>query len=165
MLRLLSPNNVLEPELKSMGRDLSPFFLLPSLDLLSRQMSHGTDWRPSADILEHTDGYRIVVELPGVTRDDVNVSMDKGVLTISGERKRMMEDETSSKDANAGFRDGHVWHRREIHYGHFSRSFTIPEDADKDSITASIRDGMLVVHLKKEEKSLPKVIDVRVDHP
>ena len=111
MLRLLSPNNVLEPELKSMGRDLSPFFLLPSLDLLSRQMSHGTDWRPSADILEHTDGYRIVVELPGVTRDDVNVSMDKGVLTISGERKRMMEDETSSKDANAGFRDGHVWHR------------------------------------------------------
>lgn len=108
------------------------------------------DWAPTVDITESDNEYLIKVELPEVPKREVKVSVHDGVLTIQGERK--MEREEKSKK----------YHRIERAYGKFARSFTLPEDVDETSITASHKDGMLNVRLGKSEQAKPKTIEVKV---
>ncbi len=108
------------------------------------------DWRPSADISETKSHYIIKAQLPDVEKEDVHVSIENGVLTISGERKYEKEEETETQ------------HRVESVYGRFSRSFTLPTDADESAISAKSRNGMLKVRIPKkaEEKEAPVKISV-----
>ena len=108
-------------------------------------------WSPIVDIEETEQNYVIRVELPGLDKNKVKVVVENGVLTLSGERdlERKVE--------------GKTFHRVERSHGIFSRSFTLPEDVDSESVVANFKDGLLEIHVAKHEKALPKSIEVRVE--
>jgi HSP20 family protein len=108
------------------------------------------EWTPLADITEDDMEYVIKAELPELRKEDVKVTVENGVLTISGERK--FEKEEKKKK----------YHRVERGYGSFVRTFALPEDADADRVKAQFKHGMLEVHLPKNEKAKPKQIEVQV---
>jgi HSP20 family protein len=108
------------------------------------------EWTPLADITEDDKEYVIKAELPELRKEDVKVTVENGVLTISGERK--FEKEEKKKK----------YHRVERGYGSFVRTFALPEDADADKIKAKFKNGVLMVHLPKNEKAKPKQIEVQV---
>jgi HSP20 family protein len=109
-----------------------------------------TEWAPLVDIIEDDKEYLVKAELPEVKREDVNVAVENGVLTIRGERK--FEKEEKNKR----------YHRVERGYGSFGRSFTLPDIADAEKVTAEFKDGVLRVHLPKSEKAKARHIDVKV---
>jgi HSP20 family protein len=108
------------------------------------------EWSPIVDITEDEKGYVIKAELPEVRKEDVKVTVENGVLTLSGERK-FEKDEKNKK-----------YHRIERAYGSFTRSFAVPDDADDAKVAAEFKDGVLSVHLGKNEKARPKSIEVKV---
>lgn len=118
----------------------------------SRESLARPDWLPAVDIIEKKDSFLLKVELPEVKREDVKVSVDNGVLTISGERRMEMDEEDKETQQR----------RVERFYGSFSRSFTLPDEADESAIDASYRDGMLVLTVPKTEKPQPRAIEVKV---
>lgn len=107
-------------------------------------------WLPLVDITEDDREYLIKAELPEVRKEDVKVTVENGVLTISGERKFEKEE----KDKR--------YHRIERAYGSFTRSFSVPDDADDSKVSAEFKDGVLTVRLVKSEKARPKAIEVKV---
>jgi HSP20 family protein len=107
-------------------------------------------WYPKVDVVEAEDGFEFHAELPGLKREDVKVSFEDGVLTISGERKR----ETVQEDK--------AYCRRERSYGQFKRSFRLGTEVDVDRISASYTDGVLSVTLPKSEAVKPRQIEVSV---
>jgi HSP20 family protein len=102
------------------------------------------------DIVEHDTEYLIKAELPGVKKDDVKVTVQDDVLTITGERTFEKEEK------------GRKYHRVERAYGRFARSFTLPEDSDGNKVAAEFNDGVLKVHLPKSERAKPKSIEVKI---
>lgn len=110
------------------------------------------DWIPAVDIIERKDCYQIKVELPEVRKEDVSVSVDKGVLTIAGERRLELEEGGDASQQR----------RLERVYGSFSRSFTLPDEADENGIDASYQDGMLVLTVPRLEKPASRAIEVKV---
>lgn len=110
-----------------------------------------SDWSPSVDITEDEKEYLITADLPQIPKEDVKVVVENGSLIIRGERKR----ETEHKDRKV--------HRIERSYGSFHRSFSLPDDADGNGVTASFKDGVLRVSLPKSEEKKPKHIEVQVD--
>jgi HSP20 family protein len=108
------------------------------------------DWAPLADITEDDKEYVIKAELPDVKKEDVKVTVENGVITISGERK--FEKEEKKKK----------YHRVERAFGTFVRSFSLPDVADASKVKAEFKNGMLTVHLPKNEKAKPKQIEVNV---
>ncbi len=115
-------------------------------DLFSR-----TDWAPAVDIKETDEAFSIEAELPGMSKDDVKVTVQNGVLTIQGERNK--EEETGDNKH----------HRIERVYGSFMRRFTLPENVDENSIQANFKDGVLSMMLTKTEPAEPKAIEVNVE--
>ena len=108
-------------------------------------------WAPAMDVVAKDGDMIISAELPGVKREDVDVSLRNGVLTISGERK----EEEEHKDA------GYLV--KERRYGSFRRSMTLPEGIDEEKITASFKDGMLEVTVKgasTQVEESPKRIEI-----
>ena len=108
------------------------------------------EWSPLVDIVEDENEYRIKAEKKKKKKEDVRLTVDNGVLTISGERKYEQEEK----------REKH--HRIERAYGSFVRSFSLPEDADGSKVTADYKDGVLHMHLPKSEKAKPKSIEIKV---
>jgi HSP20 family protein len=117
---------------------------------LQDEDSAQTAWTPAVDIAEHDDEYLVKVELPGVNKDDVKITLESNILTIRGEKKQ--EKETKKEN----------YHRVERNYGSFQRSFTLPTAVKSDKIDASYKDGVLMVSLPKAEESKPKQIEVKV---
>jgi HSP20 family protein len=107
-------------------------------------------WSPLVDITEDEKEYLIKAELPDMKKEDVRLTVENGVLAISGERKFEKEEK------------GRKYHRIERAYGSFVRSFSLPEDADGSKVTADFKDGMLQVHLPKSVKAKPKAIEIKV---
>ena len=110
-----------------------------------------SDWSPAVDITEDEKEYLITADLPHVAKEDVKVVVENGSLIIRGERKR----ESVHKDKKV--------HRIERSYGSFQRSFSLPDDADGNGVTATFKDGALRVSLPKSEEKKPKQIEVSVD--
>jgi HSP20 family protein len=108
------------------------------------------EWTPLVDISEDDKEYRIKVELPEVNKEDVKVTAEEGTLTIMGERKFEKEEK------------GRKYHRVERAYGSFGRSFSLPADASPAKVSAEFKDGVLVVHLVKDEKAKPQHVEVKV---
>ncbi len=108
------------------------------------------EYSPRVDIRETEDKYFLTFEVPGMKKDDINISMRENMLTVSGQRKEEKEEK------NEGFI------RREIASGSFSRSFTIPETVNTDSISAEYRDGLLEISMDKLEKVKPKEVKIKV---
>jgi HSP20 family protein len=126
--------------------------LLPSLlgRLPRTEGDSRFEWSPSADISETEKEYLIRAELPAVKKEDVKVTVDHGMITIEGERKQEQEDKTEK------------YHRVESFQGSFTRSFSLPENADADAIRCDSKDGVLTVHSPKTvpQKSQAKRIHV-----
>ena len=107
---------------------------------------------PAVDVSETENAYRIKAEIPGVRKEDLNVSVHDGILTIEAETK--YEDEEK--------KDGRVI-RRERRYGKFSRSIRLGEDVDSTSVKAEYKDGVLDLMLPKLEEVQPKRIAITVN--
>jgi HSP20 family protein len=108
------------------------------------------DWSPLVDITEDDHEYLFKADLPEMKKDDVKVTIENGILSISGERKT--EKEVTKKK----------YHRIERSYGSFERTFTVPDDADPAKIAAEFKDGVLKIHLPKSPMAKPKAIEVKV---
>ena len=108
------------------------------------------DWSPEVDISEDDRGYLLKADLPEMKKDDVRVTVEDGVLCVSGERKTEKEEKKRK------------FHRLERFFGTFERTFTVPEDADPTKIMAEFKDGVLQVHLPKRPMPKPKTIEVKV---
>ena len=108
-------------------------------------------WYPPVDILESKDFYLIRAELPGMKKEDFNLELENGILTLSAERK--FEEP----------KDGTEYHTVERVTGKFSRSFHLPQAIKHDGIKATYRDGILEVHVPKAEEAKPRQITVSVN--
>jgi HSP20 family protein len=108
-------------------------------------------WAPAIDVREDNDGFTIHAELPGMKREDIEVSLHDGALVISGERQTEKTTE------------GTEVHRQERYYGKFSRILTLPTAVAGDKVKAAYQDGILTVTLPKAEEAKPKQIAVTVN--
>lgn len=108
------------------------------------------DWSPQVDISEDDKEYMVKADLPEIKKEDVKVTVENGVLSISGERKSEKE-ETKKK-----------FHRVERSFGTFLRTFTLPDDADSTKVAAEFKEGVLKVHLPKAPAAKPKTVEVKV---
>ena len=108
------------------------------------------DWVPLVDISETGAEYMIKVEIPGVKKEDVKVTLEHGVLSIRGMRRQEVEDNSKK------------YHRVERSYGSFARNFSLPDLVDDAKLEAVVKDGILTLHLPKTEKAKPKAIEVKV---
>ena len=111
------------------------------------EMSLGA-WIPPVDIAEDRDRITLTAELPGFREDQVKIQMEGGVLTIRGERK--FEEE----------KDGRNFHRVERSYGQFVRSFTLPNNVDRENIRASFDNGLLRIEMPKTAEARPREIKI-----
>lgn len=108
------------------------------------------DWAPAADVSETDAEYVIKAELPEVSKDDLSITVQEGVLTLAGERKQEKRD------------DNEKVHRIERFHGTFSRRFTLPDDADEQAIRAESKEGVLVIHIPKHKVAQPQPRQIQV---
>jgi HSP20 family protein len=106
---------------------------------------------PAINVVDNDDNYEIQAAIPGYSKDDIQVSVESGVLTITGESKTEANEETKN------------YTRKEFSSRSFSQSFTLPENADDESVTAKYENGVLHLTLQKTEKSLPPKKDIRIE--
>jgi len=111
------------------------------------EMSLGA-WIPPVDISEDKERILMTAELPGFKENEIQVQMEGAVLTLRGERRHEEE------------KEGRTFHRRERSYGQFVRSFTMPNNVDRDRIKASFSNRLLEIELPKREEAKPKQIPI-----
>lgn len=112
--------------------------------------------QPSVNIIEENDRFKIELAAPGLEKNDFNLKLENGFLTISAKKEESKED----KDE----KDGRKYTRREFNYNYFSRSFQMPETADFNKISATYNNGVLMVDIMKKEEakaSEPKFIEIK----
>ena len=140
-------------EMEEAQNRFNPFFLAGFPNRMGSGEIHSltvADWSPEVDISEDDHGYLLKADLPEMKKDVVRVTVEDGILSVSGERKSEKEDQTRK------------FHRIERSYGNFRRSFTLPEDANGSKVTADFRDGVLKVHLPITPIAKSKAIEVQV---
>jgi HSP20 family protein len=115
-----------------------------------RFSGNGEEWAPSADISETEQEYLIRAALPGVKKEDVEVTFEDGMLTLSGERRQQEE----LKDEK--------FHKIESFYGNFSRSFALPDAINAEGIRAESKEGVLTVHVPKTKAETKKPTTIKV---
>ncbi len=108
------------------------------------------EWSPPVDISETDTEYLIRAELPAVKKEDVHVTVEDGMLTISGERQQKTEEKKERS------------HRVEMVYGKFARSFSLPDNADAANIRAESKDGVITVHVAKARTEAKKPTQIKV---
>ena len=117
---------------------------------LSAEAESKFDWAPSVDISETGEEYLIRAALPAVKKDDVKVTIDDGMLTLSGERRQKEEQEKEK------------FHKVETFYGSFSRSFALPDTVDEAGIRAESKDGVLTIHVPKTKVETKEPTTIKV---
>lgn len=108
----------------------------------------GIEWSPAVDITEKKDELVLTAELPGMSRDDIEIELENNVLTIRGEKKQERKEEKGRQ---------YLYERA---YGAFSRSFTLPRTVDPDRIRARFENGVLTVTMPKSEQARSRHIEV-----
>lgn len=114
------------------------------------QPSSGGDWVPAVNVEETGTELVLTAELPGMSRDDVEIELENNILTVRGEK-----DETRSEESDE--RRYHLWERR---YGAFQRSFTLPRTVDGESISAEFENGILTIHMPKAAEAKGRRIEI-----
>jgi HSP20 family protein len=151
LIRYQAPNSTPWPALdrwSNLRDELNSFFDMPFWSGLDRTGQLFTGWSPALDLYESGDHFVVVVELPGMRKEDIEISLHDGALTISGERKR-------EKSSN-----GETAQRTERYVGTFRRSVALPSRVDPSKVSATYQDGILKVTLPKTEEAKPKQIQV-----
>lgn len=124
----------------------------PFDDFLGPFMRMGSTMRtPDTDVLETAHEIRVVTELPDMEPEDIDISLENNILTISGEKTM----ERTEGDENA------TYHLSERRWGKFSRSFVLPREVEQDRIDAQFRNGVLTITIPKSEKAKPRRISIR----
>jgi HSP20 family protein len=137
-------------QLSSLRQEIDRLFDEPIASLARPQdFWLGGGW-PTVDVREDRDFVTITVEVPGMKKEDIDVSFHDGVVSISGERNLEKFEEAEA-------------HRAERFSGRFHRALTLPVKVNADKANASYRDGILVITLPKSEEAKPKQIEVRID--
>jgi HSP20 family protein len=108
-------------------------------------------WIPPVDIHEYGDRFELYVDLPGVDPSQVELTLDGGILTLSGERREQATNR-SGEDAQA--------RRTERGHGHFHRRFVLPDTADGEKVNATGKNGVLTVTIPKQAKAMPRRIQI-----
>ena len=114
----------------------------PTEDVASR------GWMPPVDIQETEDAYRLIAELPGLTRDDIQITLENNVLRLSGERKLEKDVKRES------------YQRIERTYGAFARSFSLPHQVSSEGVSAAFENGVLTITVPKAEQAKPRKITI-----
>jgi HSP20 family protein len=127
------------------ARFFEPFFRFPYVSEAAP-----ASWNPAVDVAEETDKIVVRVEVPGVNEQDLRVSFEDGLLSISGERQFERKEDRN-------------YHRIERAYGSFTRTFSLPRSVDAGQIAANYRDGILEVTIPKKEEARPKQIQISVN--
>jgi HSP20 family protein len=116
----------------------------------SRDSGLFSGWSPALDVYDGKDHLVVKVELPGMKKEEIEISLHDGTLTVAGERKVEHEE-----------KDGQSF-RSERYFGKFQRSLSLPTTVDPNNVKASYKDGILTVELAKAEEAKPKQIEVSV---
>jgi HSP20 family protein len=150
LIRYQAPDLALWPALdrwSNLRDELNSFFDMPFGSNSNRLGQLFTGWSPALDLYESADHFVAVVELPGMRKDVIDISLHDGTLTVSGERKR---ESTNGETAQ----------RTERYVGTFRRSITLPTRVDAGKVSATYENGILKVTLPKAEEAKPKQIQV-----
>lgn len=131
--------------------EINSLFEFPMMTNFGRQGQLFSGWNPALDLHQNADNLVAVVELPGMRKEDIEISLHDGTLTISGERENA-----------ASETDGDGAERTERFTGKFRRSISLPTRVDSTKVSASYKDGLLTVTLPKAEEAKPKKIEVSV---
>lgn len=130
--------------------EINNLFELPLMTASGRQAQLFNGWTPALDIYQNADNVAVVIELPGMRKEEIEISLHDGTLTIAGERKSV-----SGESENA--------ERTERYIGKFRRSVTLPTRVDASKVNATYKDGVLTVTLPKAEEAKPKKIEVSIE--
>lgn len=133
------------------SRDADRFFAHHLLPATAEEAVTHNDWVPAIDVREEEDRYLIRADVPGVEVEDLDVTMDQGVLTLQGKR------DTRAAGQNDGLR------RSERVSGRFYRRFNLPESADSTDISADYRQGVLEISIPKQPEAQPQRIEIKVN--
>lgn len=134
-------------ELRSLQDEMTRLFAGAVPRSGGEQMAHGA-WLPSVDIYEDKDRLVLEADLPGLNREDFEISVENNVITLKGERKFEKKVE------------GDNYHRVERSYGAFTRSFTLPQTVTAEGATADFENGILKVSLPKREETKARKIEI-----
>jgi HSP20 family protein len=135
--------NDFEDELNQLRQDMNSLLETPFGNQLFNE------WAPTVDLHENRDAFVVRAEIPGMKKEDIDVSLHNGALTISGERKL----EEKHEGAN---------YRTERFFGRFQRTVTLPKAVDGGKVKANYTDGILTITLPKSEEAKPKQIEVQI---
>ena len=136
-------------DMSALPHRINRFFDDPFLSVLRREdESDMGRWRPNVDIYDNEGSIVFKAELPGVDKKDIDIALKDGVLTLKGERSYENEVKEDS------------YYRKERAFGHFHRSFALPENIDPGKIKADFKDGILKVEIPKPEERKPKKITI-----
>ena len=152
LIRYETPNSVMWPSLDrwaGLRDDLDTLLELPFWAGSGRQSQLFSGWTPALDLYQNNDNIVAVVELPGMRKEDIEISLQDGTLIISGERK----EETTPES---------VATRTERSTGKFRRSITLPTRVDMNKVSAVYKEGILTVTLPKAEEAKPKHIQINL---
>jgi HSP20 family protein len=153
LIRYQSPELASWPALdrwSNLRDELDSLFEMPLWSGFGRQSQLFSAWTPALDVYQNNDNVVAMIELPGMKKEEIEISLHDGMLTISGERK--------SESAQGDRAD-----RSERLIGKFRRSITLPTRIDANNVSASYKDGILTVTLPKAEEAKPKQIQVNVE--
>ena len=135
-------------QLTRIRNEINRIFESP-LDFLASTTSFFEGWEPTVDIYEDKDKITVKAELPGMKKEEIEVSLHGSTLVLSGERKHEAEQKEGEN------------YRAERYFGRFQRNVTLPGPVDPNKIQAGYRDGVLTITLPKSEESKPKQIQVK----
>lgn len=141
LIRYEKPQNAL-------SEFLDDFFNVSGYEAIDRNIP-GRNW-PKVDIVENDTDYTLSADLPGMEKGDFRISVEKGVLSIEGEKKGVQKEQKSN------------YYHLECSYGKFKRSFSLPEEVNVESIEAKLENGVLELKLPRNEKAKPKTIEVKI---
>ena len=130
--------------------EMNSLFELPSMGNPVRRTQLFSGWSPALDLYQNSDNVVAVIELPGMRKEDIDISLHDGMLTIAGERES-----SSSEGENA--------ERTERFSGKFRRSVSLPTRVDAGKVSATYKDGILTVTLPKAEEAKPKKVEVTIE--
>jgi len=134
-------DDVVPATFRSLGRDLDSFF--------GRVIDIPDQVRFNVDIRQDGDDLVVEADVPGLKKDDLEITVENNVLTITGEYKNAAEDKQEN------------YHIRERRYGKFSRSWTLPNTADGENVNAALANGVLMLRIPTREEAKPRKIEVK----
>ncbi|MEM9777136.1 MAG: Hsp20/alpha crystallin family protein [Chloroflexota bacterium] len=143
-----NPNRSIRRMQTDMDRLMESFFESP-------RATPSSNWGLALDVVETNSEYAVSAVIAGLKREDIDITIEDGILSVAGEFKNEFE-KTSDEDDDNSVR----YHLRERRYGSFSRKLRLPKDVDVEAISAKHEDGILSITLPKSEAAQPKKISV-----